>query len=354
MLCQATNKYFLCHEALQTLDRSLRCSTQWYVLEQSELGVGLFRPGIVSVRVFSGQTDFWHRPRQRHARPRARHGPAPGPVGDAHGADPDVGDGGDEDEAPGGPGHQPLVDEAANGEEVDGEEEAGCSVELSHLLDMCRVAMVEQLNQHLPEDVYEEDAEPEEQEEPLAAEAEPDLAPTMPPPQAGPSAEVPLPPSPSGVASTEPPPPPSEPPASIAASRQAGPRSKAAATVHIHEGRISYYPSKKSFEAVCGNADHGKCVLTRRNTASAAGSRSAPRGGRPLGFLCAWLSESHQPDKAAHWNFHALESLGHEDRLVHRTMLWAAEGGPELVSFERDLAAGEAEEPLTLDGYLKG
>ena len=50
-------------------------------------------------------------------------------------------------------------------------------------------------------------------------------------------------------------------------------------------GRLTFYPKKRAFEAVCGCLAHGKCVRTRTVNAY----EKLPAQGRPLGFLVAWL-----------------------------------------------------------------
>eukprot|EP00959_Pyramimonas_sp_CCMP1952_P129530 2708524-Pyramimonas_sp.AAC.1 len=84
----------------------------------------------------------------------------------------------------------------------------------------------------------------------------------------------------------------------------AGPKAKAVAahaTVRIHGGRLCYYSQYTNFEAVCGNPDHGRCVMRRAPKKKFDGPDGVPRGGRPVGFMAAWLSLSHEVDsRAAH------------------------------------------------------
>ena len=57
------------------------------------------------------------------------------------------------------------------------------------------------------------------------------------------------------------------------------------ATFYVHGGKISYYPSKNSFEAVCGNKDHKRCVLTRTSKGRAA------RGGKVVAGEAMWFPD---------------------------------------------------------------
>lgn len=132
----------------------------------------------------------------------------------------------------------------------------------------------------------------------------------------------------------------------------AHPRKGAEVTYIVPGGTISYYSSKRAFEAVCCERAHGRCVLTRtaRGKSAAAGRFSA--GGRPVGFLAAWLGEgADAPDKATHWLPEKF-STPHAARLALRRQIAATPDGRRLLSFERPAAEGEGDEPETLDGVL--
>eukprot|EP00971_Amphidinium_carterae_P021778 429624-Amphidinium_carterae.3 len=71
----------------------------------------------------------------------------------------------------------------------------------------------------------------------------------------------------------------------------------ASASWHCKYGKISYYVSKQAFEAQCTLPCHcggPRCVITRGNRLKAV-KGGQKGGGRPLGFLVAWLqaAESH-------------------------------------------------------------
>lgn len=99
------------------------------------------------------------------------------------------------------------------------------------------------------------------------------------------------------------------------------PRGRAQASVLLEGGRLSYYESKSAYQAVCGNAAHGRCVLTRS------------RKSRPLGLLSAWLAQSGVDTKEQHWSDDCLRpSL--EDRRTHRQLLAVYDGAEELFAYE--------------------
>ena len=130
------------------------------------------------------------------------------------------------------------------------------------------------------------------------------------------------------------------------------PRGAAAQVIsaHVPGGRISWYASKNAFEAVCSNRRHGKCVMTRTAAGSAGSSTTPSVGGRPCGFLAAWLANSeHTVTKASHWGIDCqLSPL--DVRAAARERLKALPNGTELLSMERPTSAGEPEE--TPDDYI--
>eukprot|EP00971_Amphidinium_carterae_P337826 6474869-Amphidinium_carterae.1 len=132
-----------------------------------------------------------------------------------------------------------------------------------------------------------------------------------------------------------------------------GPRgsmTSAAAGCKMDGGRIHYHHSKQSFEAICNR--HAGCTLTRTHKARKRLNKNGfPQGGRPLGFLAAWL-ELHCESKLEHRDLPTLANLSHEQRSACRDALAMAEGGAELLRFEREKLPEEPEEPLLLDGYL--
>jgi hypothetical protein len=127
--------------------------------------------------------------------------------------------------------------------------------------------------------------------------------------------------------------------------------------MEIEGGHICFYPSKNCFEAHCGNPDHGRCVLTRGNgyrhlrAASSADLAPLKKGGRPLGFLVAWLSKSFvATTRAEHWSLEMMMS----DlvlRTIGRLTLQDSLDGRNLATRERPRDLGEESEPESLGGY---
>ena len=124
-------------------------------------------------------------------------------------------------------------------------------------------------------------------------------------------------------------------------------------TVRLPNGRISFYAKKNSFEAVCSNRKHGKCVMTRTAVGSAASSTSPLSGGRPVGFLAAWLAHAeHTDDKETHWNIDCqLNSVAVRSRA--RVLVQGSPDGDHLLAQERQVAAGGLEEAADDFLYVK-
>ena len=118
-------------------------------------------------------------------------------------------------------------------------------------------------------------------------------------------------------------------------------------------GKISFYDSKNTFEAICRNPKHGKCVLSRtRNAAKSKDPNAVPKGGRPLGFLGAWLLQAHCETKAEHWSYANLRP-SREARGGARNFIKKAHNGMDLLSKERPQKTElEDSEPETLEGYI--
>eukprot|EP00971_Amphidinium_carterae_P323338 6425933-Amphidinium_carterae.5 len=123
------------------------------------------------------------------------------------------------------------------------------------------------------------------------------------------------------------------------------------ATYYYKGGKISYYSKKGIFEAVCGCAAHGKCVLTRGSAGRK--SRTGQRmGGQPLGLMMKWLeSAGDHIDKSLHFET-ALWTWTHAERVAARELLEQNAEGRKLMSFERPVAEGASKEPATLCGML--
>lgn len=129
-------------------------------------------------------------------------------------------------------------------------------------------------------------------------------------------------------------------------------RSSATITFHVPGGSISYYPKKNAFEAVCANKDHGRCVLTRTSRAKRDSTGLANKGGRPVGWMAAWLGLSESlPDKASHWSADALRRPLSE-RAGLRERIESVQSGRVLLGCERPVVEGESPEPETLDDYI--
>lgn len=157
--------------------------------------------------------------------------------------------------------------------------------------------------------------------------------------------------------SQPPPPPPPQPDAAIDAfepevpgARPGGARKGAEVTMYVPGGSISFYSSKMAFEAVCDNPAHGRCVVTRTCRGKKKAGDAFARGGRPLGFLGAWLGAGEAcATKTDHWL--QFDRPLDERTLVRQRMLEVA-SGKTLASHERPREVGEPEEPESLAGYM--
>ena len=145
--------------------------------------------------------------------------------------------------------------------------------------------------------------------------------------------------------------------ASPALPRVIGAREAGLDAVWFGSGKLTFYPKTNSIEVVCCNLAHnvGKtsCKMTR--TCQGRHGKAGLLGGRPCGFLCAWLDWGEQvPDKSSHWAKLLWSSeLSLPKRRDARAKLLSFPAGVQLASHERPQAQGEAEEPDTLDGYLR-
>lgn len=129
-----------------------------------------------------------------------------------------------------------------------------------------------------------------------------------------------------------------------------GQRGAAVAVCQTIGGSIAFYGSKSAFEAVCDHPAHGRCVATRTNKGRGKTAEGFPRGGRPVGFLAAWLQTGGAAaTKDEHWAM--FENSQHE-RAALRAAIGATEAGATLLQHERPVAAGEPQEPPSCEGYL--
>lgn len=112
-------------------------------------------------------------------------------------------------------------------------------------------------------------------------------------------------------------------------------RGKPTAVMEHAGGVLAFYESNNIFQATCGNALHGSCVLSRK------GTRGAHMKGRPVGLLSAWLVASGMYDtKEQHWAAIAEISEDQALRIAHRRQLAECPEGRALLSYERGAAAG--------------
>eukprot|EP00971_Amphidinium_carterae_P175667 3481791-Amphidinium_carterae.1 len=118
-------------------------------------------------------------------------------------------------------------------------------------------------------------------------------------------------------------------------------------TIQVGTGRLSFYPSKSCFEAVCGNRAHGRCVMSRTNRCRKNGNI----GGRPVPFLCCFLENSGVASKQDHFATANLAFPKHK-RTTWRRHLEQTPEGRHLLSLERPRQQGEDSEPESLEGYL--
>ena len=124
----------------------------------------------------------------------------------------------------------------------------------------------------------------------------------------------------------------------------------AEATFYAHGGKLSYYPSKSAFEAVCGNKEHRRCVLTRTSKGRAArGGRVV--AGRPCGFLMCWLAAGGACSKEEHKD-KARMTFSLAERQAARRRMAESLAGRDVLACERAQAEGEGSEPETLEALI--
>ena len=118
-------------------------------------------------------------------------------------------------------------------------------------------------------------------------------------------------------------------------------RGRASAALRVPGGAIYYYEHDGRFTAVCDNALHGSCVLTRSNT------RAAGMRGRPLGLMMGFLAVGALHDtKESHWAELGDLVGNHAVRSELRLALSGIPGSGDLLAKERPRDAGEPDEPL--------
>jgi hypothetical protein len=112
-------------------------------------------------------------------------------------------------------------------------------------------------------------------------------------------------------------------------------------------GKITFYPSDKRFEAVCRVhqiAGDRLCRLTRSGLANPRRSTQ----GRPLGLMLAWLEDpEHMPlERDEHVKpLHVKTAYAHGLRSLHRGRIAGMLNGTLMLSKERPQRPDEASEP---------
>lgn len=313
---QATDGFCNLHTALKDMHASAKVTVEWYFLEETERAVAKFNVGEVELTPAPDAPKasvIW--PPRRRAAPM--HPPRPMSLAEPLAADPvEAGSSPPAVEDIGMEDNEASPDEEDDDLEDDGEEDGDLAEMLAEVLD---------------------GAERSAAEESIAAPAPQGGAANAEGNEAAGSAE--------GAAEAV------APPIGMAAGPQ---RKGAIVTMHVIGGSISYYPSKNSFEAVCDNRDHGRCVLTRTRRGKPNPAGGAPLGGRPVGFLAAWLGAGPgAPSKAEHWAQSALDRpLAERQRL--RSDMATMGSGRTLLDNERPAEEGEPAEPEDLRPYIGG
>jgi hypothetical protein len=128
-----------------------------------------------------------------------------------------------------------------------------------------------------------------------------------------------------------------------------GRRGAAAAELIIPSGVIRVYISNDNFVAECRLPGHDACIMTRKRHARPG--TYPPRGGRPLGYLLAWLergADLHLASKAEHWDGEIV-SIPHDERAAARASAWTnIPGMAGITMYERNISPGEPDEPELL------
>ena len=133
-----------------------------------------------------------------------------------------------------------------------------------------------------------------------------------------------------------------------------GERLKALDSIAVEGGRISFYKDGR-FEAVCSNPAHGKCVATRSCKVVKWSPTGVPLGGRPCGWMAAWLSAGVALNTREEHRSSDVENIPYDLRALGRTILQLEPAGADLLLRERQCHKdlGEESEPETLDGLIK-
>ena len=132
-------------------------------------------------------------------------------------------------------------------------------------------------------------------------------------------------------------------PRAAAVPRVKDPEAEPTIVVEMEGGNISYYPHSKYFIAHC-KCGHGQCDKRMKSWADAGFSAAAPTGGRPLGYLAAFLLiGTRTASKDEHWLPENLD-ISLEDRIEGRRILGLRPNAVDLFRKERQPFPGEPEE----------
>lgn len=345
---QATQDFKINHSALAGLSLDKRWAFTLYRLEASSIPVARMDVNIVPVRLASGSTEaqFWPPPAARRTgrAKRARQDTSVLHHGGVV-AFPLV-------------ASEPSALAGGDAAETQACDALGCDVEATddEMDDTFCDDLMEGLDNLLVE-LEEMEAQADMRAAQPAAEGMPAAA-QQPPRQAEDASGLAAPVGADAAASDAPPPPPprAEPSGGHRAARsgaQGGAKGSRDLMVQAYGGTIVHYNTTAEFVATCPNPGHGRCVLSRKSWNPEPGAIQKA-GGRPLGFLVAWLAcAAETATKEEHWSFRMLPLMSQAVRVASRLHLQSeVEGGREMAAFERPLADDEPEEPETLHGYI--
>ena len=168
---------------------------------------------------------------------------------------------------------------------------------------------------------------------------------------AGSSADV-APPADPVVVAPPPLPPPDRPPQGPAAPRilgPRGPRGRPSADVAMELGAFKVYESNDNFVMECNLPGHIKCTMTRKRFARPR--TNPPMGGRPIGWMVAWLKQgaaAAYTDAASHMDLAKIaDFFSWEERTAARNAFMEQHGMDAMLmaALERPPADGEDSEP---------
>lgn len=315
---QVVGDFLTDYQVLERVNAYGRVTVEWYTLVSNDRAVASLRPHSVQVARVPDVTPHQLRPQQRK-RQVPRHPPAPRIRAGADAGEP-----------------APLVDEASQSSRASSDSEE--KSDTKDTLDPDSMDSEPEADDVAVEAPGADIAErKEEASASSAAPQEMDAEGVSPrgAPAPAPVAEVP------------------PPPAAVGRRRVVDERSSATVVMQVPGGSIAFYPSKMAFQAVCDHRDHGRCVVTRTCRGHGKTPAGHPKGGRPVGFLAAWLGAGEQlPTKADHWAPAVFRQDAETRSRVRQQIAASGESGRVLLSCERPLAEGEPDEPAGLEAYF--